>query len=754
MEALQVDGDLESEPKGLTSTRATFEKMKDLLKAKDDTSRFVGLALLKSVLDNEQQLVKNTEHLQIIWESISSKFLDRLLRAQLSGKVDKAQAKDMVDLAVAVIHTFSILLPENTRREPQFTGRTGPMVKALVQSSPETTQLILQTLLTIVSQVEGSLELLKVDDLSPLTEIAPQCPLVLDILNYAWANGSTVNTEVQAVHGSINKAIPNLILVFKGTDAVTFLLFVASFIPKLTLGALPRSPKWLRSTITLLRALVNRKPTLAGRVAYTQTAAVLLQAYPATCPSLLFNDVSPDTSDKTERDSKPFSYLFVNLLLIDLRSSFPSLLAKLNDSDYSNISQRLAAAFDVISSFIGHLVRSLDDEGFNAFTMSPDLMLKLRKDIAETLSLSIEYLRDRWDASIAGASGLHPSARAGMTATSEGTRLTLTWDSMKDNVTKDPLVLSSIRGLAIWIREDENENLRKESAGMMDMFIELYKISIKDEPDFRYPILLALEGIMTTEDGVEAFLNQDGWQAVFEDLASIIIKAADTSSIQNHTLLSAEAARGLQIVRILLAVIDEESTSYIKQEWLSAVSFTSSMKLSASTSPSIIIELHIAMLQLSTALLSKSGEGMQKRHSNDQKALAKLVGQLEVKVKDMGDKKEADEFVELLADVVLDLENMGRVHFHPIQSLPESNEGEEAEITSIASWVGNWFRISILMADMAKESSPVDKLSDLFASTRGIQFLINVGRCAGLSGVGGGGIQATVSSPHLFRRTT
>ncbi|KAF7865888.1 hypothetical protein EAF04_006053 [Stromatinia cepivora] len=652
----QVAGGSNSEPTGLPSPGATFEKMKDLLKAKDDTSRFVGLALLKSVLDNEQQLVKNTERLQILWESISSKFLDRLLRAQLSGNVDKAQAKDMVDLAVAVLHTFSILLPENIRREPQLTRRTGPLVKALVQSSPETTQLILQTLLTIVSQLEGSLELLKVEDLSPLTEIAPQYPLVLDILNYTWANGSTINTEVQAVHESINKMIPNLLVVFKGTDAVTFLSFIASFIMKLSSEALPRNPKWLKSTATLLRALVNRKPTLIGRTAYTQAAAALLQAYPATCPSMLFNDESLHISDKTE-NSKPFSYLFVNLLLIDLRSSFPSLLAKLNNSDYSAISQRLAAAFDVISSFIGYLVRSLDEDS-SIFTMTPDLMLKLRKDIAETMSLAIEYLRDRWDASIAGASGLHPSARSGTAATSEGTRLTLTWDSMKDNVTADPLILASIRALAIWIREDENENLRKESAGMMDMFIELYKLSNNDEPDFRYPILLALEGIMTTEDGVEAFLNQDGWQVVSEDLAGIVSKSTDISGTNNHSLIISEAARGLQLVRVLLAVIDEESTSYIKQEWLTTVSTTSSMQLPSSTSPSVVIELHIAMLQLSTALLSKAGDGMQKRYTNDQKALARMVQQLEVIVGEMEDKGEAAEFKELLSDVVLDLENL------------------------------------------------------------------------------------------------
>ncbi|TGO38163.1 hypothetical protein BHYA_0080g00110 [Botrytis hyacinthi] len=657
MSESKVGDSSDSEPTGLSNPGATFEKMKDLLKAKDDTSRFVGLALLKSVLDNEQQLVKNTEHLQILWESISSKFLDRLLRAQFGGKIDKAQAKDMVDLAVAVIHTFSILLPEDVRRGPQLTGRTGPLVKALIQSSPETTQLILQTLLTIVSQVEGSLELLKVEDLSSLTEIAPQYPLVLDILNYTWANGSTI--EVQAVHESINRVITNLLVVFKGTDAVTFLSFISSFIPKLFSEALPRNPKWLKSVIVLLRELVNRKPTLAGRVAYTQAAAALLQAYPVTCPSLLFNDESLHTSNKNESNSKPFSYLFVNLLLIDLRSSFPSLLAKLNNSDYSSISQRLAAAFDVLSSFIGYLVRSLDEENSKTFTMPPDLMLKLRKDIAETMSLAIEYLRDRWDASIAGASGLHPSARAGTAATSEGTRLTLTWDSIQDKVTVDPLILASIRALAIWIREDENENLRKESAGMMDMFIELYKISSMDEPDFRYPILLALEGIMTTEDGVEAFLNQDGWQVVSEDLFHILSNIADTASLTiPQSSITAEAARGLQIVRILLAVIDEESTSYIKQKWLTLISTTSTMNLPTSSSSSVVIELHIAMLQLSTALLSKAGEGMRKRYANDQKVQRKMAEELEVIVGTMRDKQEADEFKELLSDVMLDLENL------------------------------------------------------------------------------------------------
>jgi hypothetical protein len=125
-------GESPLEPKGGLDPPSTIEKMKDLLQAKDDTSRFVGLALLKSVLDNGQ-LAQDPENLRMLWEALSPKFLDRLLRAPQSEKVNKAESKDMVDLAVAVLHTFTILLPEASRKQKQLTGRTRPLVKAVVQ---------------------------------------------------------------------------------------------------------------------------------------------------------------------------------------------------------------------------------------------------------------------------------------------------------------------------------------------------------------------------------------------------------------------------------------------------------------------------------------------------------------------------------------------------------------------------------------------------------------------------------------------
>jgi hypothetical protein len=438
------------------------------------------------------------------------------------------------------------------------------------------------------------------------------------------------------------------------TSFPRYRLMYVSFLPfqcsTKVFQALPRKPKWLPTLVATLRKLVSSKPTAAGRTAYTQLSAALLQAYPESSPRLLFmNGQGPII------DSKPFSYLFVNLLLIDLRSSFPSLLLKLNSSEYPTISHRLAAAFDAISSFIGFLVRSLDDETSRSpFAMPPDLLLRLRKDIAETMSLNIEYLRDRWDASIAGAPGLHPSARTGTAATSEGTRLTLTWDSMKDNVTEDPLILAGIRALAIWIREDENENLRNESAGLMDMFIELYKSSSSGTVDFRYPVLLALEGIMITDDGVDGFLGQDGWLIIFNDLDTILRTVMDNQTLNTPS----EAARGLQIVRVLLAVVDHESTHSPREDWMIAITTTASMKPPSPDSLPIVLELQIAMLQLSMALLSKASDGMQRRYVTSNAPISGLATQLRTVVKSMDDRKESAEFGKLLDDVLLDLENL------------------------------------------------------------------------------------------------
>jgi len=132
-ESASTQGGTQPEPSGLMDASETFEKMQALLKAKDDTSRFVGLALLKSVLDNNGKLAHDAEKVRMLWEALSPKFFDRLLRAHGNEKVNKSDGQDMVDLAVSVLHTFSIILPEESQQEKRLIGRTHSLVKALLE---------------------------------------------------------------------------------------------------------------------------------------------------------------------------------------------------------------------------------------------------------------------------------------------------------------------------------------------------------------------------------------------------------------------------------------------------------------------------------------------------------------------------------------------------------------------------------------------------------------------------------------------
>lgn len=108
----------------------TVQKIQALLKTKNDTSRFVGLALLKSVLDNSQQLREDESTITGLWQSVSPKFLDRLLRS--GARQPSKDAKDMIDIAVAVLHTFSTLLPENGRTDSSMVDRIPTLVSAVL----------------------------------------------------------------------------------------------------------------------------------------------------------------------------------------------------------------------------------------------------------------------------------------------------------------------------------------------------------------------------------------------------------------------------------------------------------------------------------------------------------------------------------------------------------------------------------------------------------------------------------------------
>lgn len=116
-----------------TQQTASLDQIQSMLKAKDDTSRFVGLALLKSVLDNSEELRNDADTVSGLWGSISPKFLDRLLKTGSSTQSGQKDAKNMLDLSVSVIHTFVLLLPDQAKRDKRLVGRMPLLVSSLLR---------------------------------------------------------------------------------------------------------------------------------------------------------------------------------------------------------------------------------------------------------------------------------------------------------------------------------------------------------------------------------------------------------------------------------------------------------------------------------------------------------------------------------------------------------------------------------------------------------------------------------------------
>ncbi|KAL2256962.1 hypothetical protein VTK26DRAFT_836 [Humicola hyalothermophila] len=643
----------------------TIQKVQTLLRAKDDTSRFVGLALLKSVLDNTPELRSDESAISTFWESIPSKFIDRLIRTgskrSSSGPGTSRDSNDMLDLAVSVLHTFTALLPESAKQNTRLTDRIPQLVACLLHCSNDSTRLALETLVSLVSQPEGARVFIEVEDLSPLTEIAASQPLALDVLLYAWLNAAATATIREGLRAKIDTTVQRLVSSFKGTDAVTLLSFLAALLPRLEPDVLPPNPNWLTPLGKFISNLVTSRPTAAGRAAFTNLSAALLEAYPLQAPHLLFAAQGNNKSDN------PSSYLLINLLLVDIRATLPSLLSQLNTPTYPDTARRLTSAFNVLSHFIGYLVRSMDsdladssDPASPGLAISPDLLLKLRKAVSETMSLTIEYLRDRWDASVAGAMGLHPDARSGTAVTDAGARsYTLAWDAKSaDDAAadgRDPLVLAAVRALAIWLREDENDMLRAEAAGLADMLVDLYRKGDGREGrlEFRRPVLVAWEGIVAgsgggVEDddeeeengggqgqgmaggegeqrGVEAFLQNGGWDALVDDMLAVL-EGSSRESNEN------DAARGIEIVRVLLPIAEAERPG-TREVWMDVVTKVAAWYVPDAKQPPVVEEFQVAVLQLVTTLVANAHRGMRKRYVHTTAAVLGIAEQLRRKIR-------------------------------------------------------------------------------------------------------------------------
>lgn len=228
------------------------------------------------------------------------------------------------------------------------------------------------------------------------------------------------------------------------------------------------------------------------------------------------------------------------------------------------------------------------------------------------MSLTVEYLRDRFDASVAGAMGLHPSARS-RTEASLTAPLAIAWDSSLSPMQQDHLTLAQIQTLALWLHDDDNDNLRKEAAGVIDVLLSLYA-SEETTLQFRSPVLMGLESIIIVPEGVDAFLVADGWNILAKDLQKIVLSASPDAT-----------QRGIDIIRVLLDIVQSDVTGPAKEDWMDLVELAADPSFPDSTHDMTTLDLRIAVAQLAVELLVRAPRGVRRKSLVSAARLQKIM---------------------------------------------------------------------------------------------------------------------------------
>ncbi|PWW72699.1 DUF1941-domain-containing protein [Tuber magnatum] len=560
----------------------TVEQCIAYLSCKDDTSRFVGLAMLSSFLTHIQDI----NVLARCWKSLNPRFLDRLLRS----------ARDMVELAVHVIHAFSTLLPDSAE-EVSLVGRAPLLAEILPGCSIITQATILQTLLVFSTGRKGSEVIVTIKDLSPLIKCSVEHEVAMQILQYSFVNSIP---EPLLLKGPLKRFLPSVcedMLAMDKASRSRILSFLSDLLARFPPELLPSDTNWVRSAYAAIRVVITSGHSSHERSHCTKIAASLLHKYP---PSLLFGPKALGKAPANEE--KPFVYFFIQLVLIDLRASFPALLEQLATPSYESTAHRLASDFDVLAAFLGYLLMV---EDLGDIPITPDLLLKLKADIGETFGLTLEFLRDRWDAGYAGAAGFEPGFE-------KDVPLSITWETkLEGGIAHDPLVIAATRALSLWLKEDES--LRKESGGLTDFFLGLWKKGKEDGVDHRFWILSSLEGTVEEDNGREQFLQYQGIDLIWTDLKAIYV---DENAGEDDLRIAFDETRVLTQV----VMLGDRPNEVWVMEVLATVNIGggSGMRL----------ELDAAMARLASACLAKTHKAVRRRLKGDVQKVKEVCGRL------------------------------------------------------------------------------------------------------------------------------
>lgn len=119
---------------GAQANQPPLEKLElalSYLRDGNDTSKFIGLSQLRSILVNNRELGEDQFVIVKCWVAIPPRFLYRILRATDYRGERTADRDYMIGLAVAIIHTFPSLLLASSENGLKFVDQTPRLLAAL-----------------------------------------------------------------------------------------------------------------------------------------------------------------------------------------------------------------------------------------------------------------------------------------------------------------------------------------------------------------------------------------------------------------------------------------------------------------------------------------------------------------------------------------------------------------------------------------------------------------------------------------------
>jgi len=344
-------------------------------------------------------------------------------------------------------------------------------------------------------------------------------------------------------------------------------------------------------------------------------------------------------------------------------------MEQLSSPTYPQVSHRLSCDFDILTSFIGYLVQL--DFPFDETELDPESLLKFRSEIGQTLSLTIEFLRDRWDAKFAGASGyemdtsMDDDRGEAKEPPRGGHPLNLAWDaaSIGGGLVRDPVVMSAIRALSLWLREDDS--LGKEAGGLMDVFLGLWKQS-QSSPggvDYRLWLVSALEGTLTEKNGREMFRKMGGWELLWGEVRSgYLSSVAGTWPEIEVVKLAIEEVRVLQDWVGGSEYLSIPNAETKVQEVVKVARVTKPPPVEGGEDGGVWLGLDVGVVRLAVGLVKKLPreswvlkQGVEERVGRLTRELREMVQERGLRVKGSGEVGEQEEVVFVLAEVMEEL---------------------------------------------------------------------------------------------------